>query len=402
MFKLPNNLDRKYLKICCYAVITIAVAYGLCMVLSFSGGFFTKLWELISAVLVPMVYGALLNYLLQPVVRKVFPIIAGEKIPEENPRLWSLSVIIALLLVLVVVGAIVTVLLVVVTHSLSGINVESLLGLIEHTQGDIDEFFVIVTETLSDFGISTEGLGANVKEALFSVKDALTTALFSIIFAIYFLLDGNSVVTYGKRLVYALVGNRFDARADQLFADADRAFSGYIRGQFVDAVVVGALSALVLTIIGVPYGAVVGLLTGIGNLIPYVGGPLGIVTIVLVCLAKGEFVKLAMGVVGIIIVMFLDSNVINPRLLSANVEVHPLLVVAALLAGGAVGGIAGMLVAVPTAAFLKMQLDRWMDSRGVAVASADGGEHESLMEAASDGADAPAPSQDGEKNDRES
>lgn len=402
MFKLPDNLDRKYLKICCYAVITIAVAYGLCMMLSYSGGFFTKLWELISAVLVPMVYGALLNYLLQPVVRKVFPIIAGEKCPEESPRLWSLSVIITLLLVLVVVGAIVTVLLLVVTHSLSGISVESLLGLIEDTQGDINEFAAVVTEAVSRFGISTEGLGANVKEALFSVKDALTTALFSIIFAIYFLLDGNSVVTYGKRLVYALVGNRFDARADQLFADADRAFSGYIRGQFVDAVVVGALSALVLTIIGVPYGAVVGLLTGIGNLIPYVGGPLGIVTIVLVCLAKGEFVKLAMGVVGIIVVMFLDSNVINPRLLSANVEVHPLLVVAALLAGGAVGGIAGMLVAVPTAAFLKMQLDRWMDSRGVAVVSADGGEHESLMEAASDGADAPASSQDDEKNDRNS
>ena len=98
------------------------------------------------------------------------------------------------------------------------------------------------------------------------------------------------------------------------------------------------------------------------------GGPLGICTVILVCLAQGEYVKLALGIVGIIIVMFLDSNVINPRLLSANVEVHPLLVIAALLAGGAVGGIAGMLVAVPTAAFLKMQVDRWIALREAAVA----------------------------------
>ena len=58
--------------------------------------------------------------------------------------------------------------------------------------------------------------------------------------------------------------------------------------------------------------------------------------------------------------MFIDGNIINPRLLSENVDVHPLLVVAALLGGGVLGGIAGMLVAVPTAALLKLQFDRYL------------------------------------------
>ena len=64
------------------------------------------------------------------------------------------------------------------------------------------------------------------------------------------------------------------------------------------------------------------------------------------------------GLVVIAVVMFVDANVINPKLLSDNVEVHPLLVVTALIAGGAIGGIAGMLIAVPTAALIKMQFDR--------------------------------------------
>jgi predicted PurR-regulated permease PerM len=67
-----------------------------------------------------------------------------------------------------------------------------------------------------------------------------------------------------------------------------------------------------------------------------------------------------LGVAIIAIIMFIDGNIINPRLLSANVDVHPLLVVAALLGGGVLGGIAGMLVAVPTAALLKLQFDRYL------------------------------------------
>ena len=58
--------------------------------------------------------------------------------------------------------------------------------------------------------------------------------------------------------------------------------------------------------------------------------------------------------------MFIDGNIIGPRMLSSNVEVHPVLVIVALLAGGKVGGVVGMLVAVPVAALLKLQFDRYV------------------------------------------
>jgi len=123
------------------------------------------------------------------------------------------------------------------------------------------------------------------------------------------------------------------------------------------------MGAVLFSLLGIPYGAVVGMLMGIGNLIPYVGTPTGIISVILVCLAQGEWQKMVLGLVAIAVIGFVDGNIINPRLLSDNVDVHPLLVVAALIAGGAIGGIAGMLVAVPAAAFLKVQLDRWMEAR---------------------------------------
>ncbi len=61
--------------------------------------------------------------------------------------------------------------------------------------------------------------------------------------------------------------------------------------------------------------------------------------------------------------MFIDGNVINPRMLSSNVEVHPVLVIVALLAGGSVGGVVGMLIAVPVAALLKLQFEKYIEKR---------------------------------------
>ena len=140
--------------------------------------------------------------------------------------------------------------------------------------------------------------------------------------------------------------------------DADSAFSGYIRGQLIDAAIVAVLVSVVLGLAGVPYPVIIGVFTGLGNLIPYLGAVSGYLVTVLVCLPAGEFQKMILGLVLIAVVMFIDGNVINPKLLSDNVEVHPLLVVAALIAGGAVGGIAGMLIAVPSAALIKRQFDR--------------------------------------------
>ena len=168
---------------------------------------------------------------------------------------------------------------------------------------------------------------------------------------------------YAARIIRALVGDRIPLDHRGVLQEFDRLFAGYFRGQGIDALVVGVASGVALTIIGVPFAPVVGLLAGLGNLIPYVGGPVGFGSIALMCLPSADWGTMVWGFVAMGIIMFVDANVINPKLLSDNVEVHPILVVAALIAGGAVGGLAGMLVAVPVAAFVKQQLDRWLKTR---------------------------------------
>ena len=110
----------------------------------------------------------------------------------------------------------------------------------------------------------------------------------------------------------------------------------------------------------------------------------------LICLSSGAYVKLAIGAVCLALILFVDGNILNPKLLSNNIKIHPLLVILALIGGGAIGGFVGMIVGVPIAALIKLQLDRYLDSKEATLhAIQEGGEkttqiadeaHKELME----------------------
>lgn len=364
MRRLIARLDPHYAKVCAYAAVTVLLTLAAGMLLYFSSGFFAKLWLLICAVLEPTVFGALIAYLLNPLVMRVSRALKRMGWSRQNFRLRrACGIMVCLLGLLLVFGGIITVMTIVLTHSLSGFTAESLQRLLGDMRGEVMQLVDRVRAFAIENGLMSEegtDLGTRVAAVFRSAKSILSTMVFSVIFSVYILMDGDRVGGYCLRVLKATLGEQGTDRLMTLLADADHVFSGYIRGQFMDALVVGLLSSIVLTLVGVPFGAVVGILTGMGNLIPYVGAPLGIMTTVLVCLVDGQIEKMVIGIVCLAIIMFLDSNVINPKLLSDNIEVHPLLVVAALIAGGAAGGLAGMLVAVPAAAFLKIQLDRWL------------------------------------------
>ena len=214
---------------------------------------------------------------------------------------------------------------------------------------------------MSEQNVTYRLVSSILKGAAGAVENFFSGLLFGVIFAVYFLLDEkNSIVFYWGRAFRLIFGDKHKNEFMIFMKDADNAFSGYIRGQMVDAVIVGVLSSIALSIAGIPYAVLIGICMGFGNLIPYFGPIIGYAATVIVCIPSGDWGKMILGVAIIAIIMFIDGNIINPRLLSANVDVHPLLVVAALLGGGVLGGIAGMLVAVPTAALLKLQFDRYL------------------------------------------
>lgn len=375
MRNLLGRLDPQYTKVCLYASATVLLTLAAGLVLYFSSGFFANLWRLICAVVEPAVFGALIAYLLNPLVTRVSHALRRLGWLRERGKIRRLLGIIATLLaVVLVVQGIVVVMALVVTRSIEGVNFQALERMWNDAYSDVMRLAktisshlggagAIEAQSTTEAGTQGAGLASAITGVFKSIANFASTMLFSIIFSVYYLMDGNRVGGYVLRVMRASLGENATNKAMVLLDDADHVFSGYIRGQFLDALVVGILASIALTLAGVPYGPIVGLLTGLGNLIPYVGAPLGILTTLLVCIVENNIQKSIVGVLLLALIMFVDSNVINPKLLSDNVEVHPLLVVGALIAGGAVGGLVGMLVAVPAAAFLKIQLDRWLVAR---------------------------------------
>ncbi len=376
MNKLLARLDRRYVKICAYAGVTAVITLAACMLLYAASPVFAKVWDLICTVLEPIVYGAALSYVLNPLVKRISRAMRRRKWCATDPmRRRRIAVAISLVLVLLVMLVIATILLLMVTHSLASLRIEQIQSLLGTAQVDFVALLTAAHERLVEWGILTRGDGAGPLALVSSAKDIVANTIFAIIFGVYFLIDGPYVFIYVGRVAHVLFGDDVTVNHQRLMADADKVFSGYFRGQGIDAMVVGVLSGIVLTAIGVPFGPLVGLLAGLGNLIPYVGGPVGFGSIALMCLPNAAWGKMVAGFAAMAAIMVIDANVINPKLLSDNVEVHPILVVAALIGGGAVGGIAGMLVAVPFAAFLKIQVDRWVEHREAEEAAAYEREH---------------------------
>ena len=265
--------------------------------------------------------------------------------------------LIAVFIILILLALIIT-----VTRSVDKIDIKDLTAFIETEMADFSNFWSSVEAQLAKFNIDLGNIGSVLSTVFNDISSVASNLLFANIFAIYFLLDSH-IAEYWNDVLNAFTKPETREKMAEFMKDADRVFSGYIRGQSIDAFLVGSLVTVILLILRIPYAVVIGLLTGIGNLIPYVGPIIGFASLAIVAISEGSMIHLIEGTAVLGLVMAIDGNIINPKLLSDNVEIHPVLVIVALIAGGEIGGVLGMLLAVPCAALLKLQFDRFVERR---------------------------------------
>ena len=371
--RIREKLDPKYLKISVYAVISVAAAFTLCMILFRSQAFFAAAWNIIKTVLTPVIIGAVICYLLTPITDRMMRLLTG-KGKETKPWVRLLAVILTILLIFAVVAGLIFLLSLFVYRGIRAISMEELRHLISAAKNELAAFYRAIQETISGLELPAgkleniltevfESIGTWISDIVSGLPKAAATTLFATVFSIYFLLDGKRVGDYLRHAFSVLCRESTVQKTKQLAQDADRVFSGYLRGRILDSLILGTVLAAAYRIADVPYALIVGALTGVVNLIPYVGYVIGYVILLLAYLVGGNFPQVWIGIIILTVVQTVDAYVICPKLMNRSILIHPLLVIVALIAGGAIGGVFGMLIAIPVVALLKIRFDRFLERK---------------------------------------
>ena len=147
---------------------------------------------------------------------------------------------------------------------------------------------------------------------------------------------------------------------DQVGEETIRQMGRYIRGKLIEIVVVGTICYATFFILGLQYAALLALIVGLSVIVPFVGA--AVVTIPVVAVALFQFGwtwEFAWVVIAYTIIQILDGNVLVPLLFSEANDLHPIVIIAAVLAFGGIWGIWGVFFAIPLATFIRTIIDAW-------------------------------------------
>src|SRR5438034_3431037 len=197
------------------------------------------------------------------------------------------------------------------------------------------------------------GAGGDAASAVLLALWGLIGGVFGVItiliLSFYLLIEAEALFNYVTRFVPAPRRARFTTASREVVSKV----SAWLRAQFVLAGVMGTFAAVGLGLMGEPYVYVVALVAAIGETIPIVGPIIGGVTAVLVALTVSPKLALMVGLYFLVLHQ-LEANVLVPKIMERRVGVSPVTVMAALLIGGALWGLIGAILAIPTAAILSV------------------------------------------------
>lgn len=320
----------------------------------------------LSPVLAPFVAGTALGYLLDPVADRL-----------QRAGLSRLgAALLILILFILVLGTVLLLIAPVLSRQFAGF-VTSLPGYVTTLQGlltDWSEKFTsqYFNDILQKFGLGAAGTSFDAQKYINDIaaegavllgdflKSMLTrgVALINVIslvvvtpvVAFYMLLDWDQMVAVCDQLVPPR--NRADVRT--LARDIDKALAGFLRGQSLVCLFLGIWYALGLSLIGLNFGFLIGVLAGVLSFIPYVGSLTAFVLSIIVALVQSwpDWRLPAEAIAVVSTGLFLDGNVLSPRLVGDAVGLHPVWLMFALFAFGSLFGFTGLIVAVPVAAAL--------------------------------------------------
>ena len=221
-----------------------------------------------------------------------------------------------------------------------------------------------VGESLSNIDfkqyLNPEKITQYVKGA-FGVASGIFDAFVTIVVSVYVLLERNLILDFFGKVLAAIFDAKTCNKIAKYLEKSNKIFGKFISSQLIDAVVVGILVTIAMSIIGVKYAVLLGFMIGLFNIIPYFGAIVAVVLSILITVITGGLSQAIIMAIVVIILQQIDANIINPKIVGNSLKISPLLIIFAVTVGGAYFGFLGMFLAVPVAAVLKIVINDYVE-----------------------------------------
>ena len=221
--------------------------------------------------------------------------------------------------------------------------------------------------SVSDLAVGATGILTQAPR-LVSVATGIFSSLLHVVFtlflALYLTIDGDRV----RRYVIAFLPFDRQEQALELTERIGVRLGAWARGELLLGAIIGGLTWIGAMVIGLPYAAALALIAGIGELVPTLGPIIAAIPLIAVGLLSSPTQGL-LALILAILVQQLENNLIVPRVMSHAVDLHPVVVMLAILAGGELLGIPGALLAVPVVASVAVIVDEFQRERAARVSS---------------------------------
>jgi len=193
------------------------------------------------------------------------------------------------------------------------------------------------------------------------IASGIFSTFVTIVVSIYILLERTEILKFIKRLNSSIFSEKKCMTINRYFVKGNEIFFKYISSQVLDAVIVGVIMSIALSIMGVKYAVLLGFLIGLFNLIPYFGAIVAVALAAIITIFTGGISQAIWVVIVLIILQQIDANIINPKIVGDALEISRILIIFSTTVGGAYFGILGMFLGVPVISVIKMMLDDYIE-----------------------------------------
>lgn len=195
-----------------------------------------------------------------------------------------------------------------------------------------------------------------------TVIKTLSNIIMGIIISIYMLGDKDNLMNTAKRFIYAFIPSHGSESFFRATRESINIFSSYVVGKTLDSVIIGIITFIIMTIFRLDFSLLISVCVGITNMIPYFGPFIGGAIGVVILLIQSPISALIFGIMILVIQQF-DGLYLGPKILGQSTGLKPLWVIFAIVAGGSMFGVMGMLIGVPTVAVLSYILNIFIEYR---------------------------------------